>query len=52
MSALAKAWFALCALLLLAPLALSPTQAQYVGADAGLPLLPDMSTRPTASLAR
>ena len=60
MSALAKACLALCAISLLAPVAFAlssgptPTQAQTraVGPDGGLPQMPDMSMRPTASLAR
>jgi hypothetical protein len=58
MSALAKVWVALCAISLLAPVAYAlasgptPTQTQAGGADAGLPRMPDMSMRPTASAAR
>ncbi len=60
MSVLAKVWIALCAISLLAPVTyalasgLTPaqTQTQAGGGDAGLPRMPDMSMRPTASVAR
>jgi hypothetical protein len=60
MSALAKAWLALCAILVLAPITVAlsseptPTQAPIgaVSADAGFPILPDMTMQPIASLAR